>query len=164
MRYRRAWTPGGTYFFTVALQDRSQRLLTDHIHLLRAAIRQVRERHPFEILAMVVLPDHLHSLWQMPEGDHTYAERWALIKSAFSRQLAPLEPISLSRRLKRERGVWQRRYWEHCIRDEDDLQRHIDYIHINPVKHAHVRRASDWPYSSIHRYIRQGVLPVDWAG
>ncbi|MDP3816655.1 transposase [Pseudomonas sp.] len=164
MHYRRAWIPGGTHFFTVTLADRSQTLLTDHIQLLRQSVRDVRLRHPFSILAMVVMPEHLHAIWQLPQGDSAYSTRWMLIKSSFSRALIPTEPISLSRHLKRERGVWQRRYWEHCIRDSDDLKRHVDYIHFNPVKHAHVERPIDWPYSSIHRYIRQGVLPADWAG
>jgi putative transposase len=165
MRYRRAWVPGGTYFFTVTLADRSQALLTEHIEALRHAVRGVRACHPFEILAMVVLPEHLHCIWQLPDGDQDYPTRWALLKPAFSRQITREdERISQSRQRKRERGIWQRRYWEHCIRDADDLQRHIDYIHYNPVKHGHVQRPIDWPYSSIHRYVRHGLLPADWAG
>ena len=164
MRYRRTWVPGGTYFFTVTLADRSQTLLTDHIESLRQSTRRVRTSHPFEILAMVVLPDHLHCIWQLPEGDQDYPTRWALIKPGFSRQLERGECISLSRHLKRERGIWQRRYWEHCIRDEHDVQRHVDYIHFNPVKHGHAQQPIDWPYSSIHRYVRQGLLPADWSG
>lgn len=164
MHHRRAGVPGGTYFFTLTLADRSQNLLTAHIAPLREAFRTTRQRHPFTTVAMVVLPEHLHCIWRLPAGDCTYATRWALIKSAFSRHLSPGEPVSLSRHLKRERGIWQRRYWEHCIRDEDDLQRHIDYIHFNPVKHGHVKRPTDWPYSSVHRHIAQGLLPSDWAG
>ena len=164
MRYRRAWVPGGSYFFTVTLADRSQPLLTEHIDLLRQSVRDVRARHPFTILAMAVMPEHLHAIWQLPEGDSAYSTRWALIKAAFSRALLPSEHISLSRHLKRERGVWQRRYWEHCIRDAEDLSRHIDYIHFNPVKHGYAKRPIDWPYSSIHRYVRAGLLPEDWAG
>ncbi|MBB2898444.1 putative transposase [Pseudomonas sp. AS2.8] len=164
MDYRRSRATGGTFFFTVNLNDRSTTLLVDHIGALRQAIRQVKARHPFDILAMVVLPDHLHALWRLPEDDGDYPLRWSLIKAAFSRQLPPLETVQLSRRLKRERGVWQRRYWEHRIRDEQDLQRHLDYIHFNPVKHGHARSAVEWPHSSIHRYVRAGVLPVDWAG
>ena len=164
MEYRRSRATGGTFFFTVNLNDRSATLLVDHIDSLRAAIGQVKARHPFDILAMVVLPDHLHALWRLPEYDGDYPLRWGLIKAAFSRRLPPLETVQLSRRLKRERGVWQRRYWEHQIRDEQDLQRHRDYIHFNPVKHGHARSAVEWPYSSIHQHIRTGVLPVDWAG
>ena len=164
MDYRRSRAAGGTFFFTVNLNDRSSTLLVDHIEPLREAIRQVKARHPFDILAMVVLPDHLHALWRLPEDDRDYPLRWGLIKADFSRQLPPLETVNLSRRLKRERGVWQRRYWEHQIRDEQDLQRHLDYIHFNPVKHGHARSAVEWPYSSIHRYVRAGLLPADWAG
>jgi len=164
MRYRRTLVPGGTFFFTLALADRSQYLLTEHIDALRASFRRVKARHPFEIVAQVVLPDHLHTVWKLPEGDADYPLRWALIKSSFSRRLPARETIPLSRRLKRERAVWQRRYWEHRIRDEEDLQRHVDYIHFNLVKHGHVSCAVDWPYSSIHRYIRDGVMPLDWGG
>ncbi|UVE17253.1 transposase [Pseudomonas sp. LS44] len=164
MRYRRAYVPGGTFFFTVNLADRSQTLLTDHIDALRASVRHVRSLHPFEILAMVVLPDHLHALWRLPENDTNYPLRWSLIKAGFSRAIGHLETVTLSRRLKRERGIWQRRYWEHQIRDEQDLARHIDYIHGNPLKHGYVSRAVDWPYSSIHRYAREGVVTPDWSG
>jgi len=162
--YRRSRAAGGTFFFTVNLNDRSSTLLVDHIDALRQAIRQVKARHPFDILAMVVLPDHLHALWHLPQDDGDYPLRSSLIKADFARQLPPLETVKLSRRLKRERGVWQRRYWEHQIRDEHDLRRHLDYIHFNPVKHGHARKAVEWPYSSIHRYVRAGLLPADWAG
>ncbi|WP_241809628.1 REP-associated tyrosine transposase [Pseudomonas oryzihabitans] len=162
--YRRSRAAGGIFFFTLNLNDRSATLLVDHVGSLRQAVREVKVRHPFDILAMVVLPDHLHALWHLPDDDGDYPLRWSLIKAGFSRQLPPLETVNLSRRLKRERGVWQRRYWEHRIRDEQDLQRHFDYIHFNPVKHGHSRRAVEWPYSSIHRYVRAGVLPADWAG
>ena len=164
MDYRRSRAAGGTFFFTVNLNDRTTTLLVDHIGSLRQAIRQVKAQHPFDILGMVVLPDHLHALWRLPDDDGDYPLRWSLIKAAFSRQLPPLETVNLSRRLKRERGVWQRRYWEHRIRDEQDLQHHLDYLHFNPVKHGHARSAVEWPYSSIHRYVRAGVLPADWAG
>ena len=163
MRYRRSKAPGGTFFFTVNLADRRSRLLTCKIDLLRDAIRKVRHAHPFEIVAIVILPDHLHSIWSLPEGDADYATRWSLLKGNFSRALATGEPVSRARSLKRERGIWQRRYWEHRIRDEEDLARHVDYIHINPVKHGHATAPAEWPYSSIHRYIRQGLLPANWA-
>ena len=164
MDYRRSRAAGGIFFFTLNLNDRSATLLVDHIGSLRQAVREVKVRHPFDILAMVVLPDHLHALWRLPDDDGDYPLRWSLIKAGFSRQLPPFETVNLSRRLKRERGVWQRRYWEHRIRDEQDLQRHFDYIHFNPVKHGHAPRAVEWPYSSIHRYVRAGVLPADWVG
>ncbi|HEX5354098.1 MAG TPA: transposase [Rhodanobacteraceae bacterium] len=163
MRYRRSDIAGGTYFFTVTLADRSSRLLVEHIDDLRAAVRTVKRHHPFEIVAWVVLPEHMHAIWALPEDDRDFSGRWSLIKSSFSRAIARTEAVSASRAGKRERGVWQRRFWEHLIRDEIDLQRHIDYVHINPVKHGHVERAADWPHSSIHRYIEAGWLTADWA-
>ncbi|MFZ5661735.1 MAG: REP-associated tyrosine transposase [Pseudomonadota bacterium] len=163
MRYRRARFPGGTYFFTVNLADRSSDLLVRHVDVLRASVRDVRIRHPFEIVAWVTLPEHLHTVWRLPDGDADFATRWMLIKAGFSRRLPSSTDIGRSRRRKREREIWQRRYWEHAIRDEDDLARHVDYTHFNPVKHGRVQRASDWPYSSLHRYIARGVHPADWA-
>nr|WP_281349612.1 transposase [Pseudoxanthomonas kalamensis] len=138
-------------------------MLTDHVDVLRAVTRRVKQAHPFDILAWVVLPEHLHAVWTLPEGDGDCATRWMLIKAGFSRRLPKDEWIRASRRRKGERGIWQRRFWEHLVVDEDDLQRHVDYVHINPVKHGHVSRASDWQYSSIHRYIRQGLMSEDWA-
>jgi putative transposase len=163
MRYRRADVAGGTYFFTVNLADRSSRLLIEHVDCLRDAVRVVKRRRPFEIVAWVVLPDHLHAMWTLPGGDADFPGRWSLIKAGFSRAIVRSEDVSASRRGKRERGIWQRRFWEHLIRDEDDLHRHIDYVHINPVKHGHADRAADWPHSSIHRYVRAGWLTADWA-
>ncbi len=162
--YRRNFVRGGSYFFTANLDDRRSRLLTDHIDLLRSAHRYVRTRHPFTIEAIVILPDHLHAIWTMPEGDADFGLRWRLIKSAFSRGLPPVEHVSQSRVAKGERGIWQRRYWEHTLRDEDDFIHHVDYIHFNPVKHGHVTRAKDWPYSSFHRVVRLGIYPEDWGG
>jgi putative transposase len=162
--YRRSYVPGGSYFFTVNLADRRSRLLTEHVGALRSAFREVRARHPFWIDAIVVLPDHLHTIWCLPEKDADYASRWRLIKAAFSRALPRMEPISASRAQRAERGIWQRRYWEHTVRDEADFARHVDYIHFNPVKHGHVARVVDWPHSSFHRMVRLGVLPEDWAG
>ena len=164
MRYRRADVAGGTFFFTVNLAERSSGLLTRHVDGLRTVVRKVRHAHPFEIVAMVVLPDHLHAIWTLPVGDRDYPMRWSLIKSGFSRLLPKAERINPSRQHKRERGIWQRRYWEHQIRDERDLQQHVDYVHINPVKHGYVSRAAAWPHSSIHRYIRMGWLNESWAG
>ena len=163
MLYRRSNAMGGTFFFTVNLQDRASRLLTKHIDVLREAVCKVRRSHPIDIVAMVVLPDHLHAIWTLPHGDFNYPVRWSLIKAGFSRKMEPGEPANNSRARKRERGIWQRRYWEHQIRDDNDLIQHIDYIHFNPVKHQHVTVPADWPYSSIHRYIRHGVLTPDWA-
>jgi putative transposase len=163
MRYRRAQTPGGTYFFTVNLADRTSSLLIDRIEALREAVRYVKQRHAFHILGWVVLPEHMHTIWTLPDDDSGYSQRWRLIKQRFSRSIEQREIIGASRRRKNEREIWQRRLWEHQIKNETSLQRHLDYVHINPVKHGHVARASDWPYSSIHRYIREGVMTLDWA-
>ena len=163
MQYRRIKTAGGTYFFTVNLADRSSALLVEHVAELRQAVRTVKQRHPFDILAWVVLPEHTHATWTLPPNDEDFSTRWMLIKTGFSRSIQSGESINASRLRKGERGIWQRRFWEHQIRDENDLARHIDYVHINPVKQGHAVKASDWPYSSIHRYIRSGVLAADWA-
>jgi putative transposase len=162
--YRRNFIAGGSFFFTVNLAERRLRLLTEQIDDLRTAFRETRRDHPFTIEAIVVLPDHLHAVWTMPEGDADFATRWRLIKTGFSRRLPAGERISDSRAAKGERGVWQRRYWEHTIRDENDFARHIDYIHINPMKHGLVMRVGDWPHSSFHRMVKLGAYPEDWAG
>ena len=163
MKYRRARLAGGTYFFTVNLAERSSTLLVDRITDLRRAVRVVKERHPFDILAWVVLPDHLHAIWTLPAGEGDCGTRWMLIKSGFTRCIERGERVRASRVRKRERGIWQRRFWEHVITNDDDLHKHVDYVHINPVKHGHAARASEWPYSSIHEYIRLGWAPEDWA-
>ena len=163
MRYRRTEVAGATYFFTVNLLNRRQTLLTDHIDTLRACIKTVKKRHPFHIDAMVILPDHLHAIWTLPPGDADFAKRWMLVKTAFSRSLPKHEIINQSRKLKRERGIWQRRYWEHLIRDDLDYQRHVDYIHYNPVKHGYVDKVVEWPYSSIHWFIDKGIITSDWS-
>jgi putative transposase len=163
MRYRRATTPGATYFFTVNLAERKSRLLVDNVDNLKASISHVKENHPFAIDAMVAMPDHLHVLWTLPEDDHDFSTRWNLIKGGFSRRITKGERISASRQSKGERGIWQRRFWEHLIRDDDDFESHVNYIHYNPVKHGFVKRPSDWPYSSIHRYIKDGIIGEDWA-
>jgi putative transposase len=152
MRYRRAKTPGGTYFFTVNLADRTRALLVDHIDLLRASVAKVKEAHPFTALAWVVLPEHMHAIWELPDNDCDFSMRWSLIKSGFSRQISKTEPIGMSRMTKGERGIWQRRFWEHEIRDEQDLLAHINYIHNNPVKHGHAQSAAEWPYTSFNRH------------
>lgn len=162
--YKRIRIPGATYFFTVNLNERhGNDLLTKHIDVLREAFRVTKLAHPFTIEAMVVLPDHLHCLWQLPPDDDDFSMRWRLIKAYFSRMLAPDEHISASRERKGERGIWQRRYWEHVIRDERDLQNHLDYIHYNPVKHGHVSRTIDWPHSSFHRFVARGAYPENWV-
>jgi putative transposase len=163
MRYRRAEAPGTTYFFTVNLADRQRRLLVEHVDMLREVMRGVRQRHPFVIEAIVILPDHLHALWTLPKDDADFATRWSLIKAGFSRRLPPGERINPSRAAKRERGIWQRRYWEHLIRNDEDFARHVDYIHWNPCKHGHANSPVDWPYSSFHRFVAAGILPADWG-
>jgi putative transposase len=163
MRYRRAKIKDGTYFFTVNLADRSSTLLTDKIDVLRSVVQEIRNQHPFKIDAMVILPDHLHAIWTLPADDEDYATRWALIKAGFSRQIPTNEKRSHSRLTKGERGTWQRRYWEHLIRDGQDFIRHVDYVHYNPVKHGHAKNPVNWQYSSIHQYIAKGHLPSDWG-
>jgi len=106
----------------------------------------------------------LHAVWSLPEGDADFSSRWSLIKSGFSRGLPGDKPRSASKIARRERGLWQRRYWEHAIRNDADLERHVDYIHFNPVKHGHVSRVCDWAHSSFHRYVERGILPLDWGG
>lgn len=163
MKYRRVDTKGGTYFFTVNLAERNSALLTDHIDELRHVFNQVKRQHPFKLDAMVVLPEHLHVMLTLPADDKNYATRWRLIKGGFSRQLPKHERISKSRQRKGERGIWQRRYWEHLIRNENDYERHADYIHYNPVKHGYVSLASEWPYSTIHNYVKKGLLNQNWG-
>jgi putative transposase len=161
--YRRVWIPGGTYFFTVALADRRSTLLTTRIAELRTAFHTTRKARPFTTDAIVVLPDHIHAIWTLPSGDADYATRWAHVKATFSRALPASERASASRVRKRERGIWQRRYWARAIVDEKDFAAHVDYVHINPVKHALVSCAREWPWSSFHRYVRDGVLAQTWA-
>ncbi|MFL6716603.1 MAG: REP-associated tyrosine transposase [Burkholderiaceae bacterium] len=162
--YRRLWQAGGTYFFTVTLLQRNTDLLTRHIALLRNAVKSVRRRYPFNIHGWAVLPDHLHCVIELPLEDADFARRWRLIKLVFSKGL-PIEEQRSSYRLKRgERGIWQRRYWEHLIRDEHDFQAHRDYVHVNPLKHGLVVRVADWPYSTFHRLVEEDVYPLDWCG
>lgn len=162
--YIRARVPGGTYFFTVTLHDRRQALLTDHIQSLKSAFRNARRRRPFTVDAIVILPDHLHCIWTLPPDDGDCPARWHDIKSRFAAAIPRGEPVSHGRARRGERGIWQRRYWEHLVRDEADFARHVDYIHFNPVKHGWARRASDWPYSSFHRFASRGLYETDWGG
>jgi len=162
-RYRRAKIEGGTFFFSVTLADRSSDLLIREIGRLRRAYRTAQTVMSFETDAICILPDHLHAIWSLPPDDDDFGSRWMRIKSNFSRGLPTAETRSASKIAKREKGIWQRRYWEHAIRDEADFERHVDYIHYNPVKHGLVSRVADWPYSSFHRYVAQGILPADWG-
>lgn len=166
MRYRRANIHGGTYFFTLVTFNRNKLFLCqDNIELLRHAFRKVKKSHPFKIDAFVLLPDHLHCIWTMPSGDADFSRRWRLIKSAFTRgcQDKFKQYNTTSRLKKKEQAVWQRRFWEHMIRDDNDLVSHIEYIHFNPVKHGLVKAPKDWEFSSFHRYVRHGLCNIDWV-
>ena len=162
VRYRRNFFEGGTYFFTLTLRDRTSRVLVEHVDILRDAFRAARQRHPFEIDAIVVMPEHLHLVMTLSPNDAGYDLRIRFIKGRFSRRVAQSR-VAIHRNERGEYDLWQRRYWEHTIRDDQDLQRHVDYIHFNPVKHGHAVRAAAWPYSSIHRYIRAGWVDADWG-
>ena len=160
--YRRAQCSGGTFAFTFTLKDRGSDLLTRHFSVFKTAYSLVHKRWPFETIAAVVLPDHVHVVWKLPEDDSDYSVRIRLIKTLFTKGLAR-DGIHFKSLGKAERACWQRRFWEHQIRDETDLQRQVAYIHINPVKHGFVEHVKDWPYSTFHRYVRTGILPIDWA-
>jgi putative transposase len=162
--YRRNRVSGGTYFFTVNLLDRRSDLLVDRIDALRGAVRQVRAGAPFHIDAWVVLPDHMHCLWTLPEGDDDFPGRWRAIKKVFSKSLPAAEARSPVMTRRGERGIWQKRYWEHTIRDDRDYAVHMDYTHFNPVKHGLVAHPADWPFSSFRRCVADGLYPPSWAG
>lgn len=155
-RYRRMYVPGGTYFFTINLAARGTDLLTREIGLLRSTYASVVAEHPLTCNAMVILPDHLHAVWTLPEGDADFSVRWKKIKATFSHHCPQVDEVSQSKVRKGERGIWQRRFWEYCIRDDDDYAAHVEYCHWNPVKHGFVARAIDWPYSTVHREVKAG--------
>ncbi|MBI5782575.1 MAG: transposase [Gammaproteobacteria bacterium] len=165
--YRRSRITGGTFFFTVVTHERQPTLTTEAARTaLREAIQQARTTLPFQIDAWVLLPDHLHCLWTLPEGDANFSARWAIIKRRVSGACAAEinTPRSDSERKRNEHAFWQRRFWEHQIRDDADMARHLDYIHWNPVKHGLVKAVKDWPYSSFHKYVVRGTYPGDWGG
>ena len=157
--YRRAFVSGGCWFFTVNLFDRRSQLLIEHIGALREAVRATQRRYPFHIDAMVVLPDHIHAVWTLPDNEFDFSIRWRLVKVRFSKSIPKGEWLTEARRARGERGIWQRRYWEHLIRDERDYRHHIDYCWFNPVKHGLVANVEDWPFSSFHRDRREYVAP-----
>ena len=166
MRYRRARTKGGTYFFTVVTHRRKKILCRPHnISLLREAFTSVIKKHPFTIDAFVLLPEHLHCVWTLPQGDRDFSKRWRLIKTHFTRNCDNRykKTPSASRQIKKEQAVWQRRFWEHLIRDEQDFVKHVEYIHYNPVKHGLVKAPKNWEYSSFHRYVREGIFDLEWS-
>ena len=166
--YRRNYVPGGTYFFTVVTASRRPIFQTDTTRaLLREAIRRIQTKRPFETVATVLLPDHLHCIWTLPHRDSDYSTRWQQIKEGFTRAFLNAggeEAVtSESRHNRRERAVWQRRFWEHTCRDEDDLKRCVDYVHWNPKKHGLVTNVCDWPWSSFHRFVTEGEYSADWG-
>lgn len=166
--YRRAHIAGGTYFFTVVTYRR-RRLFHDEANrqLLGDVIRECQQQWPFEIDAIVLLPDHLHAIWTLPAGDHNYSARWSVIKKTFTTRFLAAggqdAEVSAGKQDEHRRGIWQRRFWEHAIEDEDDYQTHFDYIHYNPVKHNLAECPADWKWSSFHRWVKAGVYPKDWA-
>ena len=167
MRYRRALVPGATYFFTaVAHERRTIFASAAAIAALDEAIAHVRARHPFEVEAQVVLPDHMQAVWALPEGDADYSTRWRLIKSRFTRRFLESHSTVVrdaSRVAKGEQSVWQRRFWEHLIRDQRDFARHVDYIHYNPVRHGLVAAPRDWPHSTFAQWVARGVYTQGWG-
>ena len=168
-KYRRATIKGGTYFFTVVTFRRQTFLCDENVrNALREGIRNTRITHPFTIDGWVLLPDHLHCIWTLPPNDAAFGVRWAMIKRAVTKKCAPDlyrdDWMNESKRRRKESTIWQRRFWEHLIRDDRDYEKHMDYIHYNPVKHGFVKSVIEWPYSTFHRYMRQGIYGADWAG
>lgn len=167
MRYRRLVAPGASFFFTVVTEERRPIFASEEaVALFTAAVENVRVRHRFDLEAQVILPDHIHAIWKMPETDSDYSKRWRLIKEAFTRGYVArfgVLPRSSSRFRKNEQAVWQRRFWEHLIRDERDFRMHVDYIHLNPVQHGLCRAAIDWPYSTFREWVQRGAYDDHWG-
>ena len=166
MRYRRAFLPGGSFFFTLVMEGRRPVFASaEAVDVLRGAFQSVLLARPFELDAMVVLPDHLHCIWTLPPGDADFATRWRLVKTWFTKHCDPALRLTpnRARAARNEQALWQHRYWEHMLRDETDFTRHVEYIHFNPVKHGLVSSAIDWPYSSFRQYVEAGVYPPDWG-
>ena len=166
--WRRAHVPGGSFFFTVVTDGRAPILCKEPARRsLGNVIRDCLRTWPFRLDAIVLLPDHLHAIWTLPSGDSEYPKRWGWIKKEFTKQWLQLggkeQPQTVGRKSDGRRGVWQPKYWEHTLEDEDDYEAHFDYIHFNPVKHGYVRCPRDWPHSSFHRWVKSGVYPDHWA-
>ncbi|MEX2286129.1 MAG: transposase [Planctomycetaceae bacterium] len=166
--YRRCYQPGGTFFFTVVVHRRRPIFSNDAARAqLGTIIRNTQNELPFELVAICLLPDHLHAVWSLPVGDADYSTRWKKIKGNFTSEWLKSghaeSAITASRKKKGERGIWQRRFWEHTINDETDLEKHVDYIHYNPVKHGYVKRPWDWPFSSFRRFVAAQHYPKDWG-
>lgn len=165
--YRRTFIPGACYFFTLVTHQRKPLFINpDYRLLLRQAMAQVMQKYPFSIHALVLLPDHLHCVLTLPEADVDFSKRWSMIKRKFSQAVAVKAQTAHndSRAKRRELALWQRRFWEHAIRDERDYTNHIHYCYWNPVKHKYVQHVADWPYSTFHRDVKAGVFPLDWGG
>ena len=162
--YRRNRVPGGTYFFTVVLADRQSSLLLDRVDALREAVRATRVARPFHVDAWVVLPEHLHCIWTLPQGDSDFPGRWQAIKRRFSAAVPATEARDAVRARRGERGIWQRGYWEHTIRGEADYGAHMDYVHFNPVRHGYVGAPGAWPFSTFRRCVALGMYPAEWVG
>ena len=167
MRYRRIRIEGETYFFTLVTEGRRKILTnTSSVALLDEAIEKIRSRHPFELIAQVVLPDHLHAMWSLPEGDANFSMRWRLIKETFTRNYVKRHgapEVSAERRARGEHAIWQHRFWEHVIRDDRDFYTHLDYIHLNPVHHGLVAAAADWPHSTFRDWVAREVYEPAWG-
>lgn len=162
--YRRNYTQNSTYFFTLCLANRQSNLLIEKIDLLRLAYKKIGQKMPFYTEGIVILPNHIHMLWTLPENDIDYSTRIRLFKTYFSKPLdLSKQPQNLSQANKLESGIWQRRFWEHTIQDEQDFINHMNYIHFNPVKHGWVRNVCDWENSSFHREVALGRYPNDWG-
>jgi putative transposase len=168
-QYRRAKAEGATYFFTVVTHRRQPVLcLPETLDAMEAVFRDVAARRPFRVDAWVVLPDHMHCVWTMPDGDSDYSVRWSIFKKEMTKRLSASLVTEIaaspSRQRRREGTLWQRRFWEHQIRDESDYRAHVEYIHFNPVKHGLARAPADWPCSSFMRWVTQGAYEDDWGG
>lgn len=162
VNYRRNRQEGGTYFFTLTLHNRQSDLLVRHVNCLKESIQKTKEKLPFKTLAMVILPEHLHAIWKLPVGDENYSDRWRRIKGNFTKSLI-VDGYDVSRSNQGRYQLWQNRFWEHTIRDEKDLETHIDYIHYNPVKHGLVQSVCEWPHSTFHGYVKKGILHEEWS-
>jgi putative transposase len=162
VQYRRNHEPDGLYFFTVTLKNRNTTLLTEHIDKLKKSLQRVQKENAYETKAIVVLPEHIHTIWKMPGEDQNYSLRWRKIKSYFTHSLNTLG-VPIAKNTRGEFNIWQSRFWEYTIRNERDFENHVNYIHYNPVKHGLVNHVRDWPYSSFHRYVRQRILDLDWG-
>jgi putative transposase len=161
--YRRSHLTGGTFAFTVNLENRRSELLTRQIQSFRTCVKVLRQTRPFQIDAWVILPDHMHCLWTLPTDDTDYSGRWRDIKTRFSKSLPNVEAQTAEQTVRFGRNIWQKRFWEHTIRDERDYRNHMDYIHFNPIKHGYVTQPADWPFSTFKHCVALGLYDPSWA-